>query len=300
MARSVTVRAPAKVNLALSVGPPEPRGTPDAGMHPIASWMAAIDLHDDVTLTRADETTLTRRWAEDTPAGAPLGWLASDDLAVRALWLLGESAGRELKAEIALTKRIPVGGGLGGGSSDAAACLLAANELFDLGLTTQDLASVGRRIGSDVPFFLDDSPSPRPALVAQFGERIGRVRLEATDLLLIVPGFGCDTGGVYREYDQSPLTLDLERVAALARGERVAAEGLFNDLALPAQRFQPELQTLMGRLGRIIDEPIHLSGSGSTLFVVTPDADAIERAVQGRIPGVRCVRVRTLTGTEQT
>lgn len=299
MARSVTVRAPAKVNLALSVGPPEPPGTPDAGMHPIASWIAAIDLFDDVTLTESDETTLTRRWGEDAPSSAPLGWLVSDDLAVRALWLLGERLGRKLSAEITLTKRIPVGGGLGGGSSDAAACLLAANELFALGLVTHELVEVGRRLGSDIAFFLDDARPPRPALVTHFGERVRRVALAPTELLLIVPGFGCHTGSVYREYDQSPLTLDMARVVALAEGERVPTEDLFNDLSLPAQRFQPELQTLMSRLARATSETIHLSGSGSTLFLIAPNADEIAENIQKRIAGVRCLRVRTLSGTEK-
>ena len=212
MASSVTLRAPAKVNLALSVGPPEPSGTPDAGMHPIASWIAAVDLFDEITLTHAEKTHLKLAWADDAPSRSALGWLESDDLAVRALGLLARHTGRDLHVEIAITKRIPVGGGMGGGSSDAAACLLAANELFQLGLPVADLADLARRLGSDIPFFLDDSPLPRPALVTHFGERIRRVPLEPTELLVITPNFGCHTGDVYREYDQSPLTLDLARV----------------------------------------------------------------------------------------
>lgn len=298
MARSATARAPAKVNLALSVGPPEPPGTPDAGMHPIASWMAAIDLFDEVTLTESDRATLDRRWAEDAPRPSPLGWLESDDLALRALTLLAQHAGRELPAHVQLTKRIPVGGGLGGGSSDAAACLTAANTLFGLGLAAQDLASLARRLGSDIPFFLDEAPLPRPALVTHFGERIRRTALAPTELVLILPGFGCQTGAVYREYDESPLTLDTARVARLAEGGSVESEELFNDLALPAQRHEPELQTLIARLGRVTGEPVHVSGSGSTLFVVSPAGSGLEAEIQRKVPGVRCVRVRTLTGTE--
>ncbi len=75
MAETVTIRTPAKVNLALSVGPPEPAGTPDAGMHPIASWIAAVDLFDDITLTKADATTLERHWADDARADRP--WAGS-------------------------------------------------------------------------------------------------------------------------------------------------------------------------------------------------------------------------------
>lgn len=300
MASPVSIRTPAKVNLALSVGPPEPAGTPDAGMHPIASWFAAIDLFDDITLAPADETKLHRAWADDAPSRAPLAWLPSDDLAVRALGMLSRHAGRELTAEITITKRIPVGGGLGGGSSDAAACLVAANKLFGLGLENHDLVELARRLGSDIPYFLDETPLPRPALVTHFGERIRRVELEPTELLLIVPNFGCHTGDVYREYDQSPLTLDLARVAEMAERGRVVAGELFNDLALAAQRSQPELQTLLGRLGRITSEPIHVSGSGSSLFMATPNADELIETISQRIASVKCVKVRTLTGTEGT
>lgn len=298
MPRSVTIRAHAKVNLALSVGPPEPTGTPDAGMHPIASWVAAIDLADELTLTEAPTTTLTRAWANDAPCASPLAWLTADDLTVRALALLGEHVGRTLTAAIALTKRIPVGGGLGGGSSDAAACLRAANALFGLNLSTPELANLAQRLGSDVAFFLDDTPIPRPALVTLFGERVRRIELPPTELLLIVPPFSCHTGSVYREYDQSPLTLDLPRVVALAEGAVADPAQLFNDLTLPAQRHQPELQNLLGRLARVTDEPIHLSGSGSTLFLIAPNADEIGEAIQKRIPGVRCILARTLTGSE--
>lgn len=298
MASSVTLRAPAKVNLALSVGPPEPSGTPDAGMHPIASWITAVDLFDEITLTKADKTNLKIAWADDAPSRSALGWLESDDLAVRAFGLLARHTGQELNAEVAITKRIPVRGGMGGGSSDAAACLLAANQLFELGLAVADLAGLARRLGSDIPFFLDDSPLPRPALVTHFGERIRRVPLDPTELLVIAPNFGCHTGDVYREYDQSPLTLDLARVVRLAEGGVVNADELFNDLALPAQRHQPEFESLLGRLARLTSEPIHVSGSGSTLFMVTPSADELLETIQHRINSVRCLKLRTLSGSE--
>lgn len=289
---------PAKVNLSLSVGPPEPADMPDAGMHPIASWMAPIDLFDDLTLEPADETTLHVQWADDAPATSPIGWLHSDDLAVRALGAIGDAVGRELSAKITLTKRIPVGGGLGGGSSDGAACLKAANDLFGLGLKAQHLAEIGRTLGSDIPFFVDEGATPRPALVMRFGELIQRVELEPVGLLLIMPSFGCHTGDVYREYDQSPLTLDADRVIGMAKTGRVDPDELFNDLALPAQRSQPELGSLMARVGRQTDLPVHVSGSGSTLFLVTDSADTLAEEIRSKVPSVRCLATRTLSGTE--
>ncbi len=299
MALPVTISAPAKVNLALSVGPPEPPGMPDAGMHPIASWVTAIDLFDEITLTHKDATTLDRRWAEDAPLTSPLGWLADDDLTVRALAKLSAKVGKELTAHISVTKRIPVGGGLGGGSSDAAACLVAANRLFELNLTLADLSQIARSLGSDIPFFLDETPIPRPALVTHFGERIRRVDLEPTDLLLIFPNFGCHTGDVYRAYDQSPLTLDVQRVVALAESGKVDTNELFNDLAFPAKRYKPELQTLIGRIERITDEPIHVSGSGSTFFLAPQSVNELAAKIGQKITNVRCVKVRTLAGTER-
>ncbi len=302
MPTSITISTPAKVNLSLSVGPPEPAETPDAGMHPIASWMAPIDLFDELTLEAADQTSLDVSWANGAPAPTPIGWLHSDDLTVRALAAIGDAAGKKLSAKITLAKRIPVGGGLGGGSSDAAACLRAANSLFELGLSPTQLADIGRTLGSDIPFFIDDNhdnPIPRPALVMRFGELIQRVELAPTELLLIVPSFGCHTADVYREYDQSPLTLDADRVIDMANRGEVVADELFNDLALPAQRSRPELGSLMGRIERLAGKPVHVSGSGSSLFIVENSADTLAREIQSRVPGVRCVVTKTLTGAEK-
>src|SRR6185295_18407432 len=123
------------VNLALSVGPPLPAGDPRAGMHPIASWMHAIDLCDEVWITRlvTGASRLDIAWADDAPRPSPIDWPSEKDLAFRAHRLLEGDTGRALPAAIRIAKRIPVGGGLGGGSSDAAATLLALNDLFALG-----------------------------------------------------------------------------------------------------------------------------------------------------------------------
>lgn len=295
---SITVRAPAKVNLALSVGPPEPQNTPDAGMHPIASWMACVDLFDDVTLEPADVTTLDIRFAEDAPRPMPVGWLHADDLAFRALGRLGEETGRELAAKITIRKRIPVGGGMGGGSVDAAACLYAANRLFDLGLSTDELQAIGRGLGSDVPFFLDASWPARPGVVTHFGERLERVELTPTSLLLVMPGFSCHTGEVYRAYDDAPLTLDAERIAHLASVGEPKQDALFNDLAQPALRSHPALARLWPLVERAAGEPPHLSGSGSTMFFVTDEPEALARELEAVLDGVVCQAARTLTGSE--
>ena len=168
--------APAKVNLALSVGDAEPAErdgarNPRAGWHPIASWMVCVDLMDRVRVTPGSEGSTHRiAWAEDAPRPTPIDWPVEKDLAVRAHRALERRVGRTLPCAVAVEKRIPVGGGLGGGSSDAAAALLALREAFDLPLSDAELAAVGAGLGSDVAFFVDAEHGP--GVVTGFGEGV--------------------------------------------------------------------------------------------------------------------------------
>ncbi len=145
----VHIKAPAKINLSLSVEPPR-----DDGMHTIRSKMARIALFDDLELTRLDAHALSRYailWHDDAPKRTDIDWPVTSDLAVRAHRMLEEVAGRSLPVQMKLEKRIPVGGGLGGGSADAAAMMLATIELFDLKLDAHAIAS---NLGSDIPYLL--------------------------------------------------------------------------------------------------------------------------------------------------
>src|SRR4051794_7506089 len=116
--RETAVRAYAKVNLALSVGPPNPQRGPGAGYHPISSWMHAIDLFDDVEvepLPPGAKDQYDIRWTPSAPVRSIVDWPLDRDLAVRAHRLIQKHTGRRLPVSLALTKRIPVGAGLGGG-----------------------------------------------------------------------------------------------------------------------------------------------------------------------------------------
>ena len=129
--------APSKVNLALSVGAP---GTD--GMHPIASWMVTTRFGDDLTVKRLPPGTPSRyaiEWHDEALRRTEIDWKLAKDLAVRAHGALEQRLGRELPVQMRLQKRIPVGGGLGGGSSNAAAMLRALDALFDLRLRPQFL-----------------------------------------------------------------------------------------------------------------------------------------------------------------
>lgn len=276
---SMRLRAFAKLNLALAVAPPE-RDGPRRGWHRICSWMHAIDLHDDVEVRvdrSLDGPTLDARWANDAPvhAGEPLGWEAEDDLALRAAKKL--DAGAPLR--ITLRKRIPDGGGLGGGSSDAAAVLRAGNALLGLGHSPEELREIAMTLGSDVAFFIDDAdPSldapPRPAIVGGFGDEIERLAApsEALAVTLAAPRFGCSTKDVYAAFDSfEPGPLREAEVRSLAMQSPAVAK-LFNDLARPAMSVQPELAALRDALVHQWQAPVHVTGSGSTLFAVAEHA----------------------------
>jgi 4-diphosphocytidyl-2-C-methyl-D-erythritol kinase len=292
-----TRRAYAKINLALSVGPPLPADDPYPGMHPIASWVHAIDLYDEVEVTLSG-SGVAIEWAPDAPRPSPIDWPWTKDLTSRARAALQSECerGPMLSAAIRIVKRIPVGAGLGGGSSDAAAALLALNEACGLRCPPEWLIGLSRQIGSDVAFFLDDAAGPpRPAVVSGLGERIARLPRARGWVVLVMPGFGCSTGAVYRAYDATgPDRLrekDVERMA----GSPPASALLFNDLQAAAEAVQPELRALREQAADAARAPVHMTGSGSTLFVYAPaedDAREIESRLKIGLPGIAVRAVR--------
>lgn len=281
----IELRACAKVNLILSVAPPEIGGQ-RAGWHRIASWMSAIDLHDDVILSRLADGENARAgvsWADDAPRPTPIDWPIAADLAVRAHWLLEERCGERLPCEIVVRKRIPVGGGLGGGSSDAAAAMMGINQLFALGLSTEQLRELSTALGSDVAFFIDDDETPRPAIVEGFGDHLQRRPRVAGDVTLLIPPFGCSTRDVYQRFDHSlpdghALRDQLVRHIAQAceTAGAVVPTDLFNDL-YPAADVVSGGQ--LGAAARLMEHAgwgrVCMSGSGSTMYCLAAARGAI-------------------------
>lgn len=296
MPRTVVELAPAKVNLALSVGAP---GVDR--MHPIASWMVTVDLHDELLLTQLPEPSFSRYailWHAEALRRSDIDWSITKDLAVRAHLALQAHVGRELPLQLKLEKRIPVGGGLGGGSSNAAAMLRGVNALYELGLSAEELAALGAGLGSDVPFLVHGGS----AIVEGLGDRVERVAPPTSlSLALFFPEIGCPTGRVYAAFDElGPAGVRAESVRALARSaaDGVAAfdpEAPFNDLLPAALHVAPSLEDDRAEIAALAERTVHLSGSGSTLFVVCDDplhAEALAATVAARleIPGVavRC------------
>lgn len=294
---TITRPAHAKVNLVLSVGPAQP----PKGYHPIASWMAPVTLADEVEVARlgeGEQSGYTIAWAPDAPRQTPIDWPLEKDLAVRAHRLMEQHAGRPLPVRMTMRKRIPVGGGLGGGSSDAAAVLLALNELFDLNLAEGALVTLAGLLGSDVAFFVDAATgggdAPRPALVTGLGERVERVDRVPGHLVLIFPPFGCPTAEVYRAFDTAGKANLREAqvravIDAAVAAHRVIPAALFNDLAAPAQAVAPRLAEVRIAAREVLRTPVHVTGSGSTLFAVLEGA-GLEEAQRRADEVVRAVR----------
>ncbi len=272
---STTVRAPAKINLGLSVGPQR-----DDGFHELATVYMALDLHDTVRLSLRDDDRVTVSVHADADDTIESAEVPTDDsnLAVRAVNLLREAAGVTTGIDIAIRKVIPVAGGMAGGSSDAAAALVGANHLLDLGWDRVDLAELGARLGSDVPFLLHGGIG----IGTGRGEHIMPVLARGRyGFVIAVAGTGLSTPEVYTEFDRlvpdpAEPSISDELLAAL-RGHDAEqlSEYLTNDLETAALSLRPELDRVLqagldaGALAGLV------SGSGPTcLFLLESDTDA--------------------------
>ena len=270
---TIAVEPPAKLNLALAVGRPDGRG-----MHPICSWMVTISLCDLMVITRLPRDRLSRYaigWHADAPRPGEIDWPTASDLAVRAHLALERHVKRSLPVQLKLDKRIPVGGGLGGGSSDAAATLRVVNELFELGLADDALRGIAAELGSDVPFFIGGGS----AIVHGFGERVDtHGEPHPLHAVVVFPDAACPTGEVYRAFDgqDGEATLRADLVHALAT-RPVRPDGIFNDLAAAAIDVVPALAEPLRRLASLAERPAHVAGSGSSLFVLCDDDQHAER-----------------------
>lgn len=283
---SLVLSCPSKVNLALAVGPPNAARD---GMHPIASWMITTRFADTLEIRPTDDrSTFDIAFADDAPHRQPIDWRLESDLAFRAHALLQEHVGRALPVAVTLRKRIPAGAGLGGGSANAAGMLIALNRLFDLDVGVEQLVRLAGRLGSDVMFLVRAIAGEPSCIVSGFGDVIEPApRSQSIPLVLIFPPFGCPTGPVYRAFDE---TLDAAahrlrhgRVVALSQQDPVPQDGPFNDLAEPAMHVEPALRALYAQLREQMQLPVHVSGSGSTLYLIAPSAltaDVLARRVQ--------------------
>ena len=261
----LSLLAPAKVNLILEVL--DRRGD---DYHEIRSLMQTVSLCDLLSFELAEDVSL-----ECTEPSLQ----NNDNLVVRVAKLLQETCGCRKGARIKLEKRIPWGAGLGGGSSDAAATLLALNELWGLKLSTSQLVQLGARLGSDIPFFFHRGI----ALVEGRGEKVTLLSQSLPQwFVLLIPPVPCPpqkTRELYSRLGKSHYT-DGSRVTkaldALSRSGQLSSSLLFNVFDKIAFDAFPGLESYWRRFEEIGAKNIHLAGSGPALFALAASESRAE------------------------
>ncbi len=265
----VHVRVPAKVNLALSVGPPGADG-----FHELATVFQAVSLYDDLVASPAADVTI-----EVTGTDADLVPQDDTNLAMRAARLLAARAGVSEGVALRVTKRIPVAGGMAGGSADGAAALLACDALWRTGLARDELRELCGELGSDVPFALVGGT----AVGTGRGDRVTPALARGEyHWVLALADEGLSTPSVFAECDRLREGRDVPApqvrpalMQALRTGDAEAlGPALHNDLQPAALSLAPHLERTLeiGRGERALGAVV--SGSGPTVAFLVPDAEA--------------------------
>lgn len=277
-AKTLRRRAFAKVNLGLEI-----TGRRADGYHDLVTIFQTIELADEITVTSAPPGTLTL--AADPALGG------AQNLVLRAARALVAQSGTKRGAALTLTKGIPVAAGCGGGSSDAAAALLALRELWRLPTTDAELATIAARLGADVPFFLRGGT----ALATGIGERLTPLPPQSKSwFVLVTPRLDLPADKTRRLYgalgadDCSDGTRTLDQAARLRRNEPIDPALLVNSFAAPLARLFPALAAWQARILAAGASFVQPSGSGPTLYTVAPTQDTA-RAI-----------ARTLANTDAT
>lgn len=263
-------KAYAKINIGLDIL----RKRPD-GYHDIATVMQRISLHDRLFFEKSEMTAIF--------CDAPSLSLGEDNLVQKATRKLEEHVGRSLPFSLHLEKKIPISAGLAGGSTDAAATLSALNELYELGLSTVELQSVGRTVGADVPFCLSEEPC---SFATGIGEVLEPIRHALRPEVLIVnPRIEVPTPEVYRGISPEKFgKLDfsiLRRCLEEGRSTPFRAENLMESYVFGKH---PEVEELKSELLSLGAFSAFMSGSGSTVCGLFVDAGRAKQFLMQQHP----------------
>jgi 4-diphosphocytidyl-2-C-methyl-D-erythritol kinase len=272
----VHARAPGKINVFLKVG-----SLLDDGYHDLATAFQAVSLSEDVRATPASDFSVNFSGGSVDASG-----LATDgsNLAIRAARLLARITGYRRGVHLEIEKNVPIAGGMGGGSADAAATLLACDALWGTDLAREELIDLASQLGSDVPFAFTGGTAIGTGRGDQLSPALAKGQFQ---WVLALADFGMSTPEVYAELDRHRLRhsqdifpaepqpqVDAGVLQALRAGDpHMLAEVLHNDLQAPALHLEPELASVIelgeenGALAGLI------SGSGPTVAFLAPDLD---------------------------
>jgi 4-diphosphocytidyl-2-C-methyl-D-erythritol kinase len=245
--------APAKINLFLHV-----TGRRPDGYHELQTLFQLLDWGDEVRLRKRNDAAIVR-------VNARYDVAPEEDLVIRAARLLQDRTACGMGADIEVIKRVPMGSGLGGGSSDAATVLLVLNQIWNCGLDGEELASLGLQLGADVPVFVQGAS----ALATGVGEELRAVELGERHYLLVFPGIGISTAEVFSD----PL---LPRNSPRLDPDEVQGDAGRNDCEEVVLRRYPAIAETMRELG-LWGRP-RMTGTGSGIFLPMIDKNAAQTA----------------------
>lgn len=273
---AVHARAPGKINVFLKVG-----ALLDDGYHDVASAYQAVSLYEDVRARPADDFSVAVSGSVDVSQVPTDG----SNIAIKAARLLARRTGYRGGARLDIAKHVPVAGGMGGGSADAAATLLAVDALWGTALPREDMLDLAAELGADVPFALTGGTAIGTGRGDQLSPALAKGQFQ---WVLAIADFGLSTPEVYRELDRhrdrhaqdifpAPIapSVDANVLQALRAGDaHMLAECLSNDLQAPALHLRPSLAAVLqlgeenGALAGLV------SGSGPTIAFLTADLDS--------------------------
>lgn len=273
---AVHARAPGKINVFLKVG-----ALLDDGYHDVASAYQAVSLYEDVRASHADDFSVAVSGSVDV-SGVPTD---GSNIAIKAARLLARRTGYRGGAHLDIAKHVPVAGGMGGGSADAAATLLAVDALWGTALPREEMLDLAAELGADVPFALTGGTAIGTGRGDQLSPALAKGQFQ---WVLAIADFGLSTPEVYRELDRhrdrhaqdifpAPIapSVDANVLQALRAGDpHMLAECLSNDLQAPALHLRPSLAAVLqlgeenGALAGLV------SGSGPTIAFLTADLDS--------------------------
>ena len=306
-ARTVRVKAPGKINVSLDVGPLRPDG-----YHSVASVYLAVSLYEEVSATSTETPGITVSLSPDSTLdldGVDIP-LDGNNLAHKAAAIMADVSEHSTGVHLEITKRVPVAGGMGGGSADAAATLLACDALWNSGLSREELAHLAAELGADVPFSLLGGTAVGLGLGDELSPALAKAQ---THWVLVTAEFGLPTPAVYRTLDRlreaegltatEPTGVDPQVLTALRGGDAEAlSRVLVNDLQRASIELAPSLRDTLG-MGESHGAIAGIvSGSGPTVALLADDSVAAEAlaadlrhygltamAVHGPVPGARII-----------
>ena len=255
MSESLILHCPSKLNLTLEVLKKK-----DNGMHEIKSHFQLIDLCDVMHIEKSNAQQSSIR------SNASIDIDSKKNLVYQAIEALSEHVSQELHCNIIIEKNIPIGGGLGGGSSDAAAALIGINKIFSLQLNVSELMKIGLKLGADVPFFV----AGKNAIASGIGEQLSEINSETNKFLVVSPPIHSSTQEMFQIWDELHEQNMLQSTAE--------DENSFLQIFL--QRHL-EVKAIFKEL--VVDAPFKLSGTGSTIFCAVEDDKRIRKTLK-KIP----------------